>query len=117
MLISFGGSGVRPARRSITASAQTLACAFAAKADFGIAPAMAASPTTWMPATSRDSKVMGSIGHQPERSATPAALAMGAARWGGMMQATSALYVSKSVATVIAFTSTEETCPPAASGT
>ena len=89
--MSFGAAGARPARRSITASAQTFPCALAAKADFGIAPAMAASPITWIRGTRRDSKVTGSIGHQPLRSATAAAAAIGAARWGGMMQATSAL--------------------------
>ncbi len=46
VLMSFGLSGSRPASRSITAWAQTLACEFAEKADFGIAPPMAASPMT-----------------------------------------------------------------------
>src|SRR3954470_7399803 len=108
--MSFGVTGARPARRSATASAQTFPCAFAAKADFGIAPATAASPITWTPGTRRDSKVTGSIGHQPVRSATPAAAATGAARWGGMMQATAALYSAKSVATERVFGSTEVTC-------
>jgi hypothetical protein len=40
----------------VTAAAQTLAWALAAKADFGIAPAIAASPMTWMLACRRDSK-------------------------------------------------------------
>ena len=47
-------------------------------------PAMQASPITWMPGSWRDSKVTGSIGHQPVRSATPAACAIAPARCGGM---------------------------------
>ena len=47
---------------------------------------------TWMSGCSRDSNVTGSIGHQPVRSATPAACAIGPARCGGMTLATSALW-------------------------
>ena len=72
MLISSRLAGVSPRSSAATAAAQTLACAFAANADFGIAPMIAASPITWMFGTSFDSKVTGSTGHQPVRSATPA---------------------------------------------
>ena len=72
MLISRGSTGSRSASRATTAAAQTLACALAENADFGIAPMMAASPTTWMFGTSFDSNVTASTGHQPERSAAPA---------------------------------------------
>ncbi len=69
--MSFGASGSRPRTRLATAPAQTLAWALAVKADFGMAPPIAASPMTWMPGTRRDSKLTGSIGHQPVWSATP----------------------------------------------
>ena len=46
MLISLGLDGVPPVTSSATAAAHVLAWEFAAKADFGIAPAMAASPMT-----------------------------------------------------------------------
>ena len=59
------------ASSTATAAAQTLAWAFAAKADFGIAPAIAASPITWMFGCRVEAKLTGSIGHQPVRSATP----------------------------------------------
>ena len=59
------GRRPRPRSSAATAAAQTLAWALAEKADFGMAPAIAASPITWMPGCSRDSKVTGSIGHQP----------------------------------------------------
>ena len=54
--MSFGSAGVPPASRAAIAAAQTLAWALAAKADFGIAPAIAASPMTWMLGCSFDSK-------------------------------------------------------------
>ena len=41
-----GVDGAAPVSSRATAAAHVLACEFAAKADFGIAPAMAASPTT-----------------------------------------------------------------------
>ena len=50
--MSFGVSGFSPRASFATATAQTLAWALAANADFGIAPAMAASPMTWMFGTS-----------------------------------------------------------------
>ena len=53
------------------ATAATLACAFAENPDFGIAPAIVASPTTWMSLTSRDSNVCGFTGTQPLASVTP----------------------------------------------
>jgi hypothetical protein len=46
VLISFGVGGVPPASNIAIAAAQTLAWALAANADFGIAPAIAASPIT-----------------------------------------------------------------------
>src|SRR2546421_3231238 len=100
-----------------TAAAQTLACAFAENADFGIAPMIAASPITWMFGTSFDSNVTGSTGHQPERSATPAACAIAPARCGGITLATSALWVPKSVTSVLVAASTELTLPPLDSDT
>ena len=45
MLISLGVDGAARQERA-TAAAHVFACEFAAKADFGIAPAMAASPMT-----------------------------------------------------------------------
>src|SRR5271155_5871523 len=115
--MSFGVSGFSPRASFATATAQTLAWALAAKADFGIAPAMQASPTTWMPGTMRDSNVTGSVGHQPERSVAPAISAMRPAFCGGMTLATSALYLSKSVARVMVAGSTEATLPPMESDT
>jgi hypothetical protein len=64
-LISFGWLGVWPPSSRTTAAAHALACALAENADFGMLPAMLASPTTWTLATRFDSKVTGSIGHQP----------------------------------------------------
>ena len=95
--MSFGSAGVPPLSRAATAAAQTLAWALAANADFGMAPAIAASPMTWMFGCSFDSNVTGSIGHQPVRSATPAASAMRPARCGGMTLATAAWWRPKSV--------------------
>src|SRR5580704_3908266 len=115
--ISLGVSGLSPRTSFATATAHTLAWALAANADFGIAPAMAASPTTWMPGTCRDSNVTGSVGHQPERSVTPAMVAMRPAFCGGITLATSALCLSKSVASVLVAGSTEATLPPADSDT
>jgi len=42
----LGMDGVAPARSVATAAAHTFACEFAANADFGIPPAIAASPIT-----------------------------------------------------------------------
>ena len=106
-----------PARSVATAAAHTLAWEFAANADFGIAPAIAASPMTWMPACSFDSNVTGSIGHQPLRSATPATSAMRPAFCGGMTLATLAWCLPKSVTSVRVAASTEVTLPPLESGT
>ena len=88
MLISFGVDGVPPVSSVATAAAHVLACELAANADFGIAPAIAASPMTWIRGCSFDSNVTGSIGHQPVRSATPVTSAMRPAFCGGMMLAT-----------------------------
>ena len=82
-----------------------------------MAPAIAASPMTWMPGCSFDSKVTGSIGHQPVRSATPAAAAMAPARCGGMTLPTSALCEPKSVSKVLVAGSTRVTLPPSDSDT
>src|SRR5205085_108196 len=78
-------------RPAAIAAAQTLPCSAAAWAALGMAPIRAASPSTWIPGCRVDSKPAGSIGHQPVRSATPAAAAIGAARCGGTMLATAAL--------------------------
>src|SRR5687767_3100345 len=94
------------------ATAQTLACALAENADFGIAPMIAASPMTCMPGRSFDSKDTGSTGHQPLRSATPAASAMRPARCGGITLATAALCCANSVTKVIVEGSTDVTLPP-----
>src|ERR1700751_6184590 len=94
-----------------TAAAQTLACALAENADFGIAPAIEASPTTWTLGCSLDSNVGGSIGHQPVRSATPAISAMRAAFCGGMTLATSALWRPQSGASGIAAAATQGAFP------
>src|SRR5271163_3289088 len=112
--MSFGVPGVSPRASFATATAQTLAWALAAKADFGIAPAMQASPTTWMLGTMRDSNVTGSVGHQPERSVVPAISAMRPAFCGGMTLATSALYLSKSAAAAMAAGPPGATLPPLA---
>src|ERR1700724_3636282 len=105
--MSFGSLGFSPRASVATAAAQALACELAANADFGIAPAMAASPMTWMFGFKRDSKVTGSIGHQPLRSATPASSAMRPALCGGMTLATLALWWAKSVVSVLVGASTE----------
>ena len=73
------------------AAAQALPCAAAAEADFGMPPAMQASPMTWMFAASFEPKLTGSIGHQPVLSAAPAISAMRPALCGGMTLATSAV--------------------------
>src|SRR5579884_1585543 len=88
------------------------ACEWAADAERGIAPANAASPITWMLGCNLDSNVTGSTGHQPVRSATPAISAACPATCGGMIFATSALYLSKSVDKVRLGTSTEVSGPP-----
>src|SRR2546427_12455282 len=90
--MSLGSSGLPPASSFATAAAHTLAWAFAENADFGIAPAIEASPTTWTLGCSLDSNVAGAIGHQPVRSATPALSAVRAALCGGMTIAESALW-------------------------
>src|SRR5260221_3203329 len=98
--MSLGLGGVRPARSFGTAAAQTLAWALAENADFGIAPAIEASPTTWILGCNLDSNVTASIGHQPVRSATPTISAMRPAFCGGMTFATSALWRLEYSATV-----------------
>src|SRR5260370_10404273 len=110
--MGWGWGGVRPRMGCASAAAQTLAGEFAAKADLGMPPAIAASPMTWIFGCKLEAKLTGSIGHHPVRSATPASSAMRAALCGGMTLATSALYVSKSVASVIAAASTDVTLPP-----
>jgi len=91
VLISLGGDEVSSRKTAVTDGAQTLAWALAEKADFGIAPAIAASPIMWMLTCRRDSKVTGSIGHHPVWFATPAISAICPARCGGITLATSAL--------------------------
>ena len=82
-----------------------------------MAPAKAASPSTWMPGIRVDSKVSGWTRHQPVASATLAATAIEPAICGGITLATAALIVSKSVLTVIAPESTLITRPPIDIGT
>src|ERR1700730_5278225 len=93
------------------AAAQTLACALAANPAFGIAPAMQASPMTWILGCRVDSKLNDSTGHQPVRSATPAISAMRPAFCGGTILATAAWYLAKSVSTVMDAASTCVTLP------
>src|ERR1700751_591367 len=115
--MSLGSSGLPPAGSFTTAAAHALAWAFAENADFGIAPAIEASPTTWTLGCSLDSNVAGVIWHQPARAGTPAISAMRAPFCGGMTLGTSALWRPKSVTSVIAATSTEVTFPPLESDT
>src|SRR5262247_4855839 len=115
--MSFGKAGVPPLKSVATAHAHTLACALAANADFGMAPATAESPMMWMPGTIFDSNVTGSIGHQPLLSATPAASAMRPAFWGGMTLPTAAGCFPKSVTNVRVEGSTDVTLPPLDNGT
>jgi len=61
--MSFGVSGFSPRASFATATAQTLACELAANADFGIAPAIAASPMTWTFGTCFDFE-----GHRVDRA-------------------------------------------------
>ena len=68
-------------------------------------------------ARSFESKVTGSIGHQPVRSATPASSAMRPAFCGGITLATLALWLPKSVTRVLVAGSTEVTLPPCESDT
>src|SRR5260370_20676224 len=110
--MSLGSSGVPPARSFATAAAQTLAWALAENADFGIAPAIEASPTTWILGCNLDSNVTASIGHQPVRSATPTISAMRPAFCGGMTFATSALWRAKTPNNVTPTTSAQGNTPP-----
>jgi hypothetical protein len=66
---------------------------------------------------SGDSKVTGSIGHQPVRSATPATSAMRPAFCGGITLATAASWRPKSVTSVLLSGSTLITLPSFDSGT
>ena len=60
------------------AAAQICACEWAkAEAERGITPASAASPITWTLGWSLETNVIGSTGHHPVRSATPASSAAG----------------------------------------
>jgi hypothetical protein len=88
MPIRRGVSGDLPDSMFTTAAAQALPCACAADADFGMPPAIAASPMTWMLGTSFEAKLVGSIGHQPVLSAAPAISAMRPAFCGGITLAT-----------------------------
>src|SRR5262249_38252066 len=115
--MSLGWLGGSPASSLAIAAAHTFACALAANADLGIPPAMIASPSTGTFGTRLDSKVTGSIGHQPVLSATPAIWATRAALCGGITLATAALCLAKSVVSVISAGSTEVTLPPCDSGT
>src|SRR3990170_2842319 len=68
VLNKCGAKRSEPVRAAAMAKAQTLAWLLAKKADFGISPELMASPTTWIPGCSFDSKVVGPIGHQPDWS-------------------------------------------------
>src|SRR5439155_19853044 len=88
-----------------------------ANADCGMAPAMQASPITWILGCNVDSNVTGLMGHQPVRSATPAVSAMRPAFCGGTILATAARWRPNSVTTVLVAGSTEVTLPPFESDT
>src|SRR5215471_14843987 len=115
--MSLPDVGVSPASIVATAAAQALPWALAAKADFAMAPLIAASPITWMFRCNDDSKVTGSIGHQPVRSATPAACAIAPAFCGGTTLATAAVWRAKSVTSVLVAGSTLITLPSFDRGT
>src|SRR3981081_1203882 len=111
--------GVRredPVSTDARAKAHAFAWLFAEKADFGISPAMIASPTRWMLGCSVDSNVTGSTGHHPDRSARPICCARCPAFWAGMTLATAALTVSSAVITERALTSTALTPPVNSAG-
>src|SRR2546423_9730118 len=110
--MSLGADGVAPVRSRATAAAHVLACELAANADFGIAPAMAASPMTWIRGCSFDSKVTGSIGHQPVPSATPATSAMRPAFCGGVTLAPFAWGRPQSVIRLLGPAATRGPAPP-----
>lgn len=63
--MSFGAAGVAPVSSRATAAAHVFACEFAANADFGIPPAMAASLMTCTFACSFDSNVTDRWGTIP----------------------------------------------------
>ena len=77
-----------------------------------MAPARQASPMTWMFGADFDSKLTGSIAHQPVLSVAPAISAMRPARCGGMTLATWAVWLPKSVISVLVAGSTAFTLPP-----
>src|SRR6201999_2623673 len=108
---SVGAAGGLPATSAAIAAAQMLAWDWAAEAERGIAPAIAASPMTCTFGPSFDSKVSGSTGHQPVRSATPASSAACPAFCGAITLATAALYLSKSVVSGRVVGSTSVTSP------
>src|SRR5262245_30099200 len=99
MFNSAGAGAALPARLAATAA---LACALAEEPDLGIAPAIEASPTTWMFAALVEANVMGSTGHQPLSAVSPEACAMAPARCGGIRLTTSPFWLPKPVFTVIA---------------
>ncbi len=105
--MSLGSAGGWPASSRTIAAAHTLAWALAENADFGMAPAMMASPIRWMLGTSLDSNVTGSIGHQPVRSATPATLGDAAGLLRRDHVGDAALCLPNSVTSVISAGSTE----------
>src|SRR5258708_24396347 len=115
--MSFGTAGWPPAISVATALAHALACALAENADFGMPPAIQASPMTWILRTNLDSNVTGSIAHHPLLSAAPAIVAIWPAFCGGITFATCAVYLSKYVISVLVDGSTEVTLTPCESET
>src|SRR3954468_9273029 len=109
MLFSAGAGAGLPARLSRIAAAATLPCALADEPDFGIAPAIEASPMTWTFVALVAAKVMGSTGHHPLSPGGAADCAMAPAGCGGMMLTTSPFWLPKPHFTVIAAGSTLST--------
>src|SRR5258708_16386031 len=80
-------------------------------------PAIQESQTTWLVLSNLDSRVAGSIPHHPLFSAAPAIAAIWPAFCGGITFATCAVYLSKSMISVLVDGSTEVTLPPCESET
>jgi hypothetical protein len=100
-LISAGETGSRPFISATRFMAATLPWELAENADLGMAPALQASPITWMPGTRCDSKLTWFTGHHFRSSPTsPAWWAIAPAFWGGIRFTTSPFTVSTPVSTV-----------------
>src|SRR5690606_21505748 len=97
VLENRGGNLLEPVRSARIAIAATFAWLLAEKPDFGISPAMQASPMTWMFPSALLCIVAGSIAQYPLSLVRPAVSAIRPAFCAGMMLATSALIVSRPV--------------------